>query len=69
MPSRRRNFGSVRRLPSGRWQASYWHQAVRFTADRTFRTKADAHAWLATTEVDLLRGAWVDPTGGRIPFG
>jgi integrase len=69
VPSRRRNFGSVRRLPSGRWQASYWHQAVRFTADRTFRTKADAHAWLATTEVDLLRGAWVDPTGGRIPFG
>ncbi len=28
MPARR-HFGSVRKLPSGRYQASYWHNVIR----------------------------------------
>ena len=42
MPTRRR-FGSVRRLPSGRWQARYWDAAGNRTgAPTTFATKSDA---------------------------
>lgn len=61
----RRDFGSVRKLPSGRWQAGYWHLGKRHTADETFTAKADATAWLSTVETDIIRGAWVDPRAGR----
>lgn len=62
----KRHFGSVRRLPSGRYQTSYWHDGLRQIADRTYATKADALAHLAAVEVDLRRGAWIDPAGGRV---
>lgn len=65
---RRRCFGSVRKLPSGRWQASYWHEGIRHVASTTFMAKADASAWLSTTESDIRRGAWVDPAHGRVSF-
>jgi integrase len=64
----KRHFGSVRRLPSGRYQASYWHEGMRQTANQTFATKGDALAHLATIETDLRRGAWIDPAGGRVTF-
>lgn len=62
----RRHFGSTRKLPSGRFQASYWHAGIRHVADYTFPTKTDALAWLAGVEADVHRGAWVDPAGGRM---
>lgn len=62
----KRHFGSVRRLRSGRWQASYWHDGARHVASHTFPTKADAYAQLSTVEADLLRGAWIDPTKSRV---
>ena len=56
MPARRR-FGSVRRLPSGRWQARYWDAADnRITAPTTFATKTDAQRWLSAAETDMARG-------------
>jgi integrase len=61
-----RHFGSVRKLPSGRYQASYWHQAVRHVALQTFASKSEAQAALAAMEADILRGVWIDPSGGRI---
>ncbi|MGC8489661.1 MAG: tyrosine-type recombinase/integrase [Clostridia bacterium] len=42
-----RSFGTVRRLPSGRWQAFYVTGTVRTVAPRTFRTKTEAGDWLA----------------------
>ena len=66
MATRRRHFGSVRRLPSGRYQASYWHLAMRHVADKTFTAKGEAQAWLSNVETDIQRGAWVDPAGGKI---
>jgi hypothetical protein len=42
----RRHFGSVRKLPSGRYQASYWHEGERHAASHTFTAKAAAQAWL-----------------------
>ncbi len=63
----RRNFGTVRRLPSGRWQARYsTDDGERIKAPTTFPTKADAHHWLASVETDIIRGTWQDPTLGRI---
>jgi len=68
MPARR-HFGSVRKLPSGRYQASYWHLAERHTAPDTFTTKGEAYAWLSTVEADVLKGAWVAPSAGSQTFG
>jgi integrase len=62
----RRHFGTVRKLPSGRFQASYWHDGARHTAPNTFTAKADALAHLATIETDLRRGAWIDPGAGKV---
>jgi integrase len=64
----RRHFGSVRRLPSKKWQAAYWLDGRHLTAPYTFATKADALAFLSVTEADLKRGEWVDPRAGRITF-
>jgi len=68
MPARRR-FGSVRRLPSGRWQARYWDAAGnRVGAPSTFATKGDAQRWLSAAETDQNRGEWHDPRLGDVPF-
>ncbi|MHB1498033.1 MAG: hypothetical protein ACYCXN_08995, partial [Acidimicrobiales bacterium] len=69
MPSARRHFGSVRKLPSGRYQAGYHNLGERHFALGTFATKADALAWLSTVEADIHRGQWVDPGAGRVTFG
>lgn len=65
----RRDFGSVRKLPSGRWQASYWHDGASHKAPTTFLAKADAAAWLATVQADILRGNWLNPGAGKVTFG
>jgi integrase len=43
----------------------YWHDGKRYSSG-TFAAKADAQAWLSTSEADHRRGAWIDPTGGQI---
>jgi integrase len=65
---RRRGFGAVRKLPSGRWQASYLGpDGARHTARTpdggplTFTAKADADRWLALRQAEILRGAWLPP--------
>lgn len=70
MTAKRRRFGNVRKLPSGRFQASYvGPNGQRRTAPDTFRTKTDADRWLGSVETDLHRGGWVDDALGRQPFG
>jgi len=62
MPAARRRFGKLRKLPSGRWQASYLdHDGLRHVAPDTFERKREAEQWLAAVEVELLRGEWIDP--------
>jgi integrase len=65
---KRRPFGGVRKLRSGRWQASYLGpDGVRRTARTpeggplTFATKGDADGWLAMRRSEILRGAWLPP--------
>lgn len=62
--ARRASFGSVRKLPSGRWQARYNvpGSTTSLTAPMTFDTKLDAQSWLATIRSDLVRGAWLAPS-------
>lgn len=62
----RRHFGSVRRLPSGRYQASYYHQAVRHVAQDTFASQADAEGWLSDIETAIHKGERVHQAGGRL---
>ena len=65
----KRRFGRVRRLPSGRWQARYrGPDDIDRPAPRTFPAKADAERWLSLTEAEIIRGDWIDPDAGQVPF-
>ena len=70
MPSskgRRRRFGRVRRLPSGRYQARYpGPDGIDRPAPDTFATKTEAEQWLTLKEAELLEGDWIDPDAGEI---
>lgn len=66
--TKRRDFGSVRKLRSDRWQVSYWHEGERHIGPHTFATKADSSRYLSTVEADIHRGAWVDPEAGKVIF-
>jgi hypothetical protein len=62
-----RQFGSVRKLTSGRWQARYLlDNGRRLKAPRTFATKADATLWLDSARTDLAAGLRSDPERGRV---
>jgi integrase len=62
----RRRFGKVRKLPSGRYQASYLDpDGVRRPAPETYRTKREAEQWLSVVEAELLRGQWTNPEDRR----
>jgi integrase len=64
-----RRFGLIRKLPSGRYQASYLGpDGRRRTAPDTFARKREAEQWLSTVETELLRDDWTDPTLGKIPL-
>ncbi len=67
---RQRQFGSIRRLPSGRWQARYRGPDGKLrSAESTFATKADANAWLSTQQTSVVTGDWRPPEAGRETFG
>jgi integrase len=59
---RRASFGTVRQLPSGRWQARYSDGGVRHTLDDAFGSERDARRALARVETDLGRGVHVKPS-------
>jgi integrase len=67
---RRRRFGTVRQLPSGRWQARYsGPDGLKRPAPRTFATETDANVWLSVIEAEIVQRNWIDPDAGRIPLG
>lgn len=58
-----RDFGAIRKLPSGNHQASYVdNDGERVNAPRTFPTKKDAAEWLSTVHSDIIRGIIGKPT-------
>jgi integrase len=60
-------MASVQRRPDGTWRARYRDAADKEHA-RHFRRRADAERWLDEVRSDLLRGSYVDPAAGRVPF-
>lgn len=70
MASKKRTFGRVRKLPSGRYQARYLGaDGIDRPAPETFRTKRDADDWLAERQAELRSGDWSDPDAGQVEFG
>jgi integrase len=62
----RRTFGTIRRLPSGRWRARFTdHNGRQKAAPQTFTTKAEAGRWLSRTLSEMERGQFVDPKVGK----
>lgn len=65
----RRQFGTIRKLPSGRFQARYRDDAGhQVAAPQTFETKTAAGQWLAALQTDMDRGTYADPTAGAVTF-
>lgn len=61
----RRSFGHIRKLPSGKHQASYIGESgERKYAKYTFLTRGDASAWLSEREVELRNGTSSASTKG-----
>lgn len=57
----RRGFGAIRKLPSGRYQASYKSpDGVRRTAPRTFASKIDDEGLLALKRKEIDTNSWKD---------
>jgi integrase len=60
----RRRFGAIRRLPSGRFQATFVDpDGRRTTGPETFRTEADAARYLDRVEREIRRGQWMPDAG------
>jgi len=67
--ARKRRFGRVRRLPSGRYQARYLGPDGKDRpASDTFASKTDAEVWLARKEIEIRDGEWIDPDLGKVTF-
>ncbi len=55
-PMRKKNTGTLRRLPSGRWHARVWFAGKQVAAPATFDAKIDAEAWLARATREIAEG-------------
>jgi hypothetical protein len=67
--AKRAAFGTVDRLPSGRYRARYVGPDGRRRSKVFGTAKADAWAWLATAQADLVRKAWRAPEAGQRTVG
>jgi integrase len=66
----RRQFGSLRILPSGKHQARYIGADGRMhKAPVTFETHTDAETFLSTVRADIVRGSWSPPKATPLTFG
>lgn len=62
MAQNRRSWGKIRRLPSGRWQASYvGPDRVRHTGPVTYTRRLDAEGWLSAERRLVERDDWTPP--------
>ncbi len=62
----RRDFGTIRALPDGRFKAR-WRLDGREYA-KTCRTEAEAEKWLTRTETELDHGVFMSPAAKRVTF-
>jgi integrase len=65
-----RPFGYIRKLPSGKFQASYpGPDGERHTAPTTYRHRPDAQRWLRHEQTAIEQGAWDLPENQDTLFG
>ena len=65
-----RPFGYVRKLPSGKYHASYLGpDRQRHNAPTTYRRASDAKRWLRHEQTAIEQGAWESPTTREKTFG
>lgn len=58
----RRGWGAIKKLPSGRWHASYiGPDLARHNAPHTYETKMDAEGWLFTEHKLIVSDEWSSP--------
>lgn len=61
--TKKRGFGSLRKLPSGRYQARYiGPDGHRYSAAITFQAQVDAEAWLTDEHRLIEKSHWSPPT-------
>jgi integrase len=65
-----RRFGSIRKLPSGRYQIRYQGPdgQLRSGAD-TYESRAVADRALSLVEAQVITGEWTDPVAGKVRLG
>lgn len=67
MASGKRRFGSIRKLPSGRFQARYRQpDGTMKAAPHPFMRKSEAAQWLSVAESQMMRDEWIDPSRGKV---
>lgn len=55
-------FGTVQKLPSGRYRAMYYGpDGRRYKAPKPFLTKKEARAWLALRQTEIVTNSWLPP--------
>ena len=71
MARSRRSWGSVRKFPSGRYQARYLDPDTRrmVSAPETFASKTAADRWLAKKRAEIDAGAAIDDRAGNAVNG
>ncbi len=60
-------MGHIVKTPADTWRANWRDPAGRQRA-KTFRTKKDARAFLASVESEKVRGSYLDPSAGKVLF-
>jgi integrase len=66
---KKRQFGNIRKLSSGRYQARYRGPDGQLRpAPITFERKTDATRWLSLKEAEISKGEWIAPELGAQKF-
>jgi integrase len=56
--TKQKGFGNIRKLPSGKYQARYWHEGQFHNGPQTYATKSEAQAWLRVQGGEVAKGTW-----------
>lgn len=68
--AKRRDFGTVRQMKSGRWQARYrGPDGLMRPGERVFATKGEAQLYLSQVQSQIHGGRWIDPARQKILLG
>src|SRR5690349_13121569 len=65
-PRRRRSFGRIEQLPSGRWRAAYKGPDEQlYRGPMTFKSEDDAIAWVSARRAEIEMEVWAPDAAAR----